>query len=202
MRQLEEAIKAQGIGIGSDIVKVDMFLNHRIDTALLFNMGQAVAKHFAIKQPDVVLTVESSGIALAVSTAFALGNIPVVFAKKAKAANQDTDMLTAPVYSFTHKKENIIRIAKHYLPKGSRVLIVDDFLANGQAVHGLTKLIEQADCTLCGVAVAIEKGFQPGGSQLRAQGIDVLSLAIVSGIKDGVIELAPQAEEASSIIEY
>lgn len=195
MRKLEEAIQKMGIGIGSDIVKVDMFLNHRIDVQLLSEMGQEIAEHFAPARPDIILTVEASGIALAVAASYALQKIPVVFAKKSKASNQDSHMLEAPVYSFTHQQQNIIRVNEKYLPEGSRVLIVDDFLANAQAVEGLISVIEQAGCTLCGVAVAVEKGFQPGGKMLRGKGIDVLSLAVVKNIRDGKIELETQPEQ-------
>lgn len=189
MRALREAILSQGIGIGNDIVKVDMFLNHRIDTALLDKMGEAVARHFSEKQPDIVLTVEASGIALAVAAGMRLNGIPVVFAKKAQAVNQSPDMLCAPVYSFTHKQQNMIRVDRRYLPSGSRVLIVDDFLANGEAVRGMMDIVEKAGCTLTGVAVAVEKGFQPGGQALRKEGVDLLSLAIVDSIQDGRITL-------------
>ena len=161
---------------------------------LLSEMGLEIAKHFAYCKPDIVLTVEASGIALAVAAAHALGNIPVVFAKKSKASNQDSDMLEASVYSFTHQKQNIIRVNRQYLPEGSRVLIVDDFLANAEAVQGLISVIDQADCALCGVAVAVEKGFQPGGKLLRSKGINVLSLAVVKSIQDGRIELETQPE--------
>lgn len=194
MRKLEDAIRQMGIGIGSDIVKVDMFLNHRIDVGLLREMGQEIARHFEKCKPDIILTVEASGIALAVAASYALSCIPVVFAKKAKASNQDESMLEASVYSFTHQKNNVIRVSADYLPQGARVLIVDDFLANAQAVMGLMSIIRQAKCYLCGVAVAVEKGFQPGGQLLREQGVDLLSLAVVSSIQDGKIELAQQPE--------
>lgn len=189
MKELADAIKTQGKGIGSDIVKVDMFLNHRIDTCLLFRMGEAIAEHFREKKPQIILTVESSGIALAIAAAHALDDIPVVFAKKARAANQSANMLEAQVYSFTHKKENIIRVDKAYLPRGARVLIIDDFLANGQAVQGMMSLVDQAECELTGVGIAVEKGFQTGGMQLRNEKVDLCCLAIVTGIEDGVITL-------------
>lgn len=189
MRALREAILSKGVGIGSDIVKVDMFLNHRIDTALLSAMGEEIAGHFACKNPDIVLTVEASGIALAVAVGMRLRGVPVVFAKKSQAANQSPDMLCAPVYSFTHRQQNMIRVDKRYLPKGKRVLIVDDFLANGEAVRGMMDIVRQAGCVLSGVAVAVEKGFQPGGQALRDEGVDLLSLAIVDSIRDGKITL-------------
>jgi xanthine phosphoribosyltransferase len=185
MQQLREAIVQQGFGIGKDIVKVDMFLNHRIDTSLLFQMGLVLAEHFAKEKPELVLTLESSGIALAVASAHALGDIPVVFAKKCGACTQSPDMIMSRVYSFTHKCENTIRVDRAYLPSGSKVLIIDDFLADGQAVTGMMDLLEQAECQLCGVGIAVEKGFQRGGRMLREKGINLLSLAVVKSIENG-----------------
>ncbi len=190
MRELREAIEKMGIGVGCDIVKVDTFLNHRIDTKLLFQMGEEFARHFSPDKPDIILTVESSGIALAVAAAHALGDLPVVFAKKSPALNQGADMVLAPVYSFTHKTQGLIRTDKSFLPDGARVLIIDDFLADGQAARGLIGLIAQTKATLCGVGIAIEKGFQRGGQQLREMGVNLLSLAVVDGIEDGKIVLS------------
>ena len=191
MEALRRMILEKGKGIGNDIVKVDMFLNHRIDTALLFQMGEAWADEFRNEKPETVLTVEASGIAMAVAAAHALGDIPVVFAKKSATVVQNDDIVQAPVYSFTHKTQNMIRIEKRYLPEGTRVLIIDDFLADGQAVHGLMSLCEQQKATVVGVGIAVEKGFQPGGNQLREAGVHLKSLAIVDGIENGVIRLRP-----------
>ena len=191
MEALRQMILSQGKGIGSDIVKVDMFLNHRIDTKLLFDMGEAWAKEFRDEKPDLVLTVEASGIAMAVAAAHALGDLPVIFAKKSSTVVLNNETVQAPVYSFTHKTQNTIRIERRYLPAGSRVLIIDDFLADGQAVHGLMSLCEQQNATVVGVGIAVEKGFQPGGNQLREAGVHLKSLAIVDGIENGVIKLRP-----------
>ena len=128
MKELVAAVREYGIGIGSDIVKVDMFLNHRMDTELYVKIGQAFADEFLQYKPDLVLTVEASGIAGALTTAIACGNIPVVFAKKSRTRNVTGDVYESRVFSFTHGVENHIRVAKQYIPKGSRVLIVDDFL--------------------------------------------------------------------------
>ena len=190
MQELKEAITRFGQGIGQDVVKVDMFLNHRIETGLLFRMGEELAKRFEKDKPDLVLTVEASGIALALTTARALGDIPVVFAKKSATVVQSPGVAQAKVYSFTHKRENVIRADKKYLPQGSRVLIVDDFLADGQACQGMMALCAQTGCPVVGIGVGIEKGFMPGGKNLRAMGIKLSSLAIVSGIQDGKILLA------------
>ena len=194
MEQLREAIERQGVGIGTDIVKVDMFLNHRIDTGLLFAMGEAWADAFRADKPDLVLTVEASGIAMAVAAAHALGDIPVVFAKKSATVVQNDDMVQAPVYSFTHKTQNMIRINRQYLPEGSRVLIIDDFLADGEAVRGMMSLCQQQRAEVIGVGIAVEKGFQPGGKQLREAGIRLKSLAIVDAIEDGKIILRPEEQ--------
>ena len=191
MEALRQMILDLGKGIGSDIVKVDMFLNHRIDTALLFQMGEAWAEEFREEKPELVLTVEASGIAMAVAAAHALGDIPVVFAKKSATVVQNDDIVQAPVYSFTHKTENMIRIEKRYLPAGTRVLIIDDFLADGQAVRGLMNLCWQQEAKVVGVGIAVEKGFQPGGKQLRESGVHLKSLAVVEGIEDGNIVLRP-----------
>ena len=192
MEQLREAIERQGVGLGTDIVKVDMFLNHRIDTGLLFAMGEAWAEAFRDDRPDLVLTVEASGIAMAVAAAHALGDIPVVFAKKGATVVQSDDVVQAPVYSFTHKTQNMIRIDKRYLPENSRVLIIDDFLADGEAVRGLMSLCEQRKAKPIGVGIAVEKGFQPGGKKLREAGVKLVSLAIVDAIQDGKIVLRDQ----------
>ena len=191
MEALKQMILEQGKGIGSDIVKVDMFLNHRIDTKLLFAMGEVWAEEFRDEKPDLVLTVEASGIAMAVAAAHALGDLPVVFAKKSNTAVLGSETVQAGVYSFTHKTQNTIRIERRYLPEGSRVLIIDDFLADGQAVRGMMSLCEQQKSEVIGVGIAVEKGFQPGGKQLRDAGIHVKSLAIVDRIENGQIVLLP-----------
>ena len=193
MELLKQAIREQGVGIGQDVVKVDMFLNHRIDTRLLFSMGEAWADAFREDRPELVLTVEASGIAMAVAAAHALGDLPVVFAKKSQAVSNIGDMVQAPVYSFTHKTRNMIRIDKKYLPEGSRVLIIDDFLADGEATRGMMKLCEHQNAQVVGVGIAIEKGFQPGGQKLREAGVKLVSLAIVDEIRDGTIILREDA---------
>ncbi|MBR4538404.1 MAG: xanthine phosphoribosyltransferase [Clostridia bacterium] len=190
MQELKEAIARYGQGIGQNIVKVDMFLNHRIETALLFRMGEELASRFRDAEPDLILTVEASGIALALATARAMDNLPVVFAKKGATVVQSPDVAEAKVYSFTHKRENVIRVDKKFLPQGSRVLIIDDFLADGQACQGMMALCAQTDCPVVGIGIGIEKGFMQGGRNLRAMGIRLSSLAVVTGIEDGKILLA------------
>jgi len=194
MEALRKMILEKGFGIGHDIVKVDMFLNHTIDTKLLFKMGEAWAEEFRDAKPELVLTVEASGIAMAVAAAHALGDLPVVFAKKSNTTVLSSETVQAGVYSFTHKTQNTIRIDRKYLPEGTRVLIIDDFLADGQAVHGLLSLCEQQKAEVVGVGIAVEKGFQEGGKKLREAGIHLKSLAIVDGIEDGKIILRPDGD--------
>lgn len=190
MEALKAAIAAKGQAIGSGIIKVDSFLNHRLDTPLIFRMGEELAQHFAPSAPDLVLTVEASGIALALATAHALQGVPVVFAKKAQALNQNPDMAQEEAFSFTHKQSYVMRADLRFIPKGSRVLIVDDFLADGAAVRGMMSLVRQAGATLVGVGIGIEKGFQQGGRLLRDQGISLKSLAVITSIEDGHILFA------------
>ena len=185
MKELVEAIRTQGVGIGDDVVKVDMFLNHRMDTNLVVKMGEAFAEAFGDEKPDLVLTVEASGIAFALTTAIALGSIPVVFAKKSRTRNVTGDVYQSRVFSFTHGVENHVRVSKNYLPQGSRVLIVDDFLANGAAATGLCEIVEQAGCEVVGIGVCVEKKFQPGRAKLEGMGHKVVSLATVVGIDGG-----------------
>ena len=185
MKELVEAIRARGIGVGTEIVKVDMFLNHRLDTDLFVKMGQAFADAFLPDKPDLVLTVEASGIAVALTTAMACGNLPVVFAKKSRTRNVTGDVYQSRVFSFTHDVENHIRVSREYLPAGSRVLIIDDFLANGGAAAGLCDIVSQAGATVVGIGVCVEKSFQPGHQKLANDGYKVVALAKVTGIEDG-----------------
>lgn len=189
MKELVDAIRELGVGVGTDVVKVDMFLNHRLDTGLLVKMGKAFADVFACDQPDIVLTVEASGIAVALTTAMACGNIPVVFAKKSPTSNVTGNVYESRVYSFTHGVENHIRVAKEYLPAGSKVLIIDDFLANGEAAEGLCSLVKQAGAEVIGIGICVEKSFQPGRQRLTDQGYKVVSLARVTGIVQGKLQV-------------
>lgn len=189
LASLKEAIQTQGHGVGKDVVRVDSFLNHRIDVALATEMGRELAKAFADDRVDVVFTAEASGIAVAMTTAQALGNVPVIYAKKGDPLNVGPNVYTANVYSFTHQVMNTIRVERDYLKEGMRVLIVDDFLANGEAVDGMCNIVMQARCELVGVGVCVEKGFQQGGVKLRASGVKYVPLAVVDAIEDGKIIL-------------
>ncbi len=185
MESLKRKIETEGIGVGTEVVKVDMFLNHKIDVGLAVEMGQAFFEAFKDDQVDCILTVEASGIITALTAAMAFGNIPIIFAKKGERRNIGNDVYTAEVYSFTHQKSNIIRVSRDYLKAGMRVLIIDDFLANGAAINGLMSIVEEAGATLVGAGVCIEKGWQPGGQQLRDKGVKLVSLAVVDHIEDG-----------------
>ncbi len=187
MESLKRKIETEGVGIGTEVVKVDMFLNHKIDVQLAVEMGQAFYEAFKDDQVDCILTVEASGIITGMTTAMAFGNIPVIFAKKGERRNIGNDVYTAEVYSFTHQKSNIIRVSRDYLKPGMRVLIIDDFLANGAAIKGLISIVNEAGATLVGAGVCIEKGWQPGGDHLRGRGIKLVSLAICDRIEDGKI---------------
>ncbi len=185
MESLKRKIETEGVGVGTEIVKVDMFLNHQIDVELSVEMGQAFYEAFKDDGVDVILTVEASGIITGLTAAMAFGNIPVIFAKKGERRNIGNDVYTAEVYSFTHQKSNVIRVSRDYLRAGMRVLIIDDFLANGAAINGLMAIVEEAGATLVGAGVCIEKGWQPGGQQLRDKGVKLVSLAIVDRIENG-----------------
>lgn len=194
MKELREAILEQGVGLGKDVVKVDMFLNHRLDTALITKMGQAFYEAFKSEPVDLILTIEASGIAAAITTAQAFGNVPVVFAKKGKPNTMSEDCYQSEVFSFTHGIANPIRVNKQYLPSGSNVLIIDDFLANGEACQGLIDIVKQSASRVRGIGICVEKGFQLGGNRLRGKGYKVVSLATVKAIEDGKIILEPDVD--------
>ncbi len=178
MKLLQERIVKDGQIEAGNILKVDSFLNHQIDVSLLEEIGKEFHRQFAGQTVNKILTIEASGIAIACIAARYF-QVPVVFAKKTRSLNIAGDVYTAKVESFTHKNTNDIIVSKKFLSSGDRVLIVDDFLANGKAILGLAKLVEQAGATLVGAGVVIEKGFQDGGKRIREAGIDLHSLAIV-----------------------
>ena len=178
MKLLQERIVKDGQIEAGNILKVDSFLNHQIDVSLLEEIGKEFHRQFAGQTVNKILTIETSGIAIACIAARYF-QVPVVFAKKTRSLNIAGDVYTAKVESFTHKNTNDIIVSKKFLSPGDRILIVDDFLANGKAILGLAKLVEQAGATLVGAGVVIEKGFQDGGKRIREAGIDLRSLAIV-----------------------
>ncbi len=178
MQLLQDRIRAEGRVLPGNIIKVDGFLNHRVDCALMREMARDFAAHFDLEGITAVLTVEASGIALAAITAEELG-VPLLFAKKAKSDNIEGGLYRSDIFSYTYKKKVTLIVAKDWLGANDKVLIVDDFLANGEALRGLVEIVEQSGASLIGIGVAVEKGFQPGGAKLRERGVDLYSLAII-----------------------
>ena len=178
MKLLQDRIVADGKIEAGNILKVDSFLNHQIDVSLLEEIGQEFKRQFGDREVNKILTIEASGIAIACIAARYF-NVPVVFAKKSRSLNIAGDVYTAKVESFTHKNTNDIIVSKKFLSPEDRILIVDDFLANGKAILGLCQLVEQAGASLGGAGVVLEKGFQDGGKRIREAGIDLRSLAIL-----------------------
>ncbi len=181
MNFLEERIMKDGVVKEGNVLKVDSFLNHRMDVELFDKMGEEYKKRFAGKNITMILTIEASGIGIAAVTALHFG-VPVVFAKKTQSINLDGEMYTAEVESFTHKNVNTIIVSKKFITPEDHVLIIDDFLANGCALQGLIQIVKQAGATVEGIGIAIEKGFQPGGRTIRNLGYQLESLAIVDAM--------------------
>ena len=188
MELLKERIRKDGKVKDGNVLKVDSFLNHQIDVKLLEEIGKEFKRLFGNEEVTKVLTIEASGIGIAVETARAFG-VPVVFAKKSKTKNIAGEVYTSKVRSYTHGREYDIIVSKDFLGPEDRVLIVDDFLANGAALEGLIQLIKDAGATLCGCGIVIEKGFQPGGEELRKRGINIQSLAIVDSMDPATGEI-------------
>ena len=178
MKLLEERIIEQGQVRPGNVLKVDCFLNHQLDVNLLDKIGEEFYRIFKDEGINKILTIEASGIAIACMTARHF-DVPVVFAKKAKSKNIDGDVFTSTVHSYTYGRDYDITLSKKFLSPSDKVLILDDFLANGCAVKGLMDLVSQAGGIVEGVGICIEKGFQGGGDALRAKGVDVRSLAII-----------------------
>lgn len=186
MKELEEKIRQFGTVLPGNVLKVDAFLNHQVDPVLMQHIGQEFAVRFKDAKITKVWTVESSGIAPAVMTGLALG-VPVIFARKHKSLTLNSGMYTADVYSYTKKTTNRISISKRYVDKTDRVLLIDDFLANGQAVEGMLQIADQAGVEVVGAGIVIEKSFQSGPAELAAKGVRVESLAKVSSLADGQV---------------
>lgn len=181
MDLLHEKIKKDGKVFAGNILKVDSFLNHQIDVDFMDQLGKEIARHFLSSQVTKVLTIEASGIAIAYPVAREL-QCPLVFAKKSQTKNLGSHVYSAPVESFTHSCTYDIKVSREYLSSDDIVLIVDDFLANGNAVRGLIEIVEQAHATLAGVGIAIEKGFQNGGDELREKGVRLESMAVIESM--------------------
>ncbi len=186
MTILEEKILKEGKILDGDVLKVDGFLNHRVDVAFSTLLGKEIYNHFKDCEINKILTVEASGIGLACLTA-QFFNCPVLVAKKHKSSNISDSVYYAKVYSFTHQRENTILVSKEYLDSNDKVLIIDDFLANGNACVGLVDIVKQAGATVKGISCAVEKTYQGGYQKLTDMGIDVYSLARIKEMKDGKI---------------
>ncbi|KXT76508.1 Xanthine phosphoribosyltransferase [Streptococcus sp. DD12] len=189
MKLLEERIRQDGQVLGTDILKVDSFLTHQVDYALMQAIGQVFAKAYAQAGITKVVTIEASGIAPALYTAQAL-DVPMIFAKKAKNVTMNEGILTTEVYSFTKKVTSTVSIASKFLSQEDRVLIIDDFLANGQAAKGLLDIIGQAGASVAGIGIVIEKAFQPGRQLLEEAGVPVTSLARIQAFQEGQVIFA------------
>ena len=187
MKALEQRILTDGRVLPGGILKVDGFLNHRIDPQLSYEMAQELLRLYEGESINKILTIEASGIALGIMTAFVF-NSPLVFAKKSKSKNISDNVWSVEIESFTHGNRNTVVVSKEYLGPEDRVLVVDDFLATGAALIGLKALVEQAGGTVVGAGIAIEKEFQGGGNALRAQGMRVESLAKIARMTDDSIE--------------
>lgn len=181
MNFLEERIAKDGIVKPGNVLKVDSFLNHQMDISLMDQIGREFKRRFGDKPITKVLTIETSGIAIAYPVAREFG-VPMVFAKKANSVNLDGDMYVAEVASFTRKSVNKVIVSKKFLTSDDHVLIIDDFLANGCALQGLISIVEDAEATVEGCGIAIEKGFQDGGDRIRNLGYRVESIAIVDAM--------------------
>ena len=184
MELLQRRILSDGKVLPGGILKVDGFLNHQIDPALLYEMALELKRLYAGEEVTKVLTIEASGIAIAAMTGYVFG-CPLVFAKKSKSKNISNDLYSVEVESFTHGNTNTVVVSKEYLKKEDRVLIIDDFLATGAALVGLKKLVELSGATLVGAGIAIEKVFQGGGDLLRSQGLRIESLARIASMENG-----------------
>jgi xanthine phosphoribosyltransferase len=187
MKLLEDRIRRDGVVVDNEILKVDRFLNHQMDIGLFVEMGKEWARLFGRENVTKILTIEASGIGIACVTAEQF-NCPVIFAKKSKTRNIAGEVYSTNVKSFTHGNTSTVIVSKQFLRPEDKVLLIDDFLANGAALEGLVDLVEQSGATLVGAGIAVEKAFQPGGDRIRRRGVRVESLARVKSMDGGWIE--------------
>jgi xanthine phosphoribosyltransferase len=192
LKALQEKIRKDGIVLSDQVLKVDAFLNHQVDPVLMKQIGETFAGLFKQDGVTKILTLESSGISPALMAALEL-NVPMIFARKRKPFTQDADVYEASVHSFTKQTTHTISVSRAFLNQGDRVLVIDDFLANGQAAEGLIDIIDQAGAELCGIGIVIEKAFQPGGKRLRGRGIRVESLASIRSLENGTVSFQEEA---------
>lgn len=188
MELLEQRIRRDGVVKSEGVLKVDSFLNHQMDINLFNEMGKEWKRLFADAPINKILTIEASGIGIAAVAAQHFG-VPVVFAKKSQSINLDGDMYSTKIQSFTHQRIYDVIVSKKFLNADDHVLLIDDFLANGCALNGLIELVEEAGATVEGIGIAVEKGFQPGGDDLRARGYHLESLAIVQAMDPETAEI-------------
>lgn len=186
MQELKDRIVREGKVLPGNIIKVDGFLNHRVDTGLMVRIADEFGRYFNMDEVSVILTVEASGIALAAICAQRFGK-PMIFAKKAKSDNIEGGLYQSDIFSYTYKKKVTLLVSTEWLHKEDRVLIIDDFMANGEAMRGLCEIVDAAGAQLIGVGCAVEKGFQGGGDRLRAAGVNLKSLAIIESAEPGHI---------------
>ena len=186
MNKLKQRIRTEGRVLPGNIVKVDGFLNHRVDVAFMEELADEFARIFPVKDVTLVLTAEASGIALATICAQKYG-VPLLFAKKAKSDNIEGGLYQSDIFSYTYKKKVTLLVAKDWIHSNDRVLIIDDFMARGEAMRGLCEIVEHAGARLVGIGVAVEKGFQGGGDALRAAGYPLHSLAVIDKAEPGNI---------------
>ncbi|QYR21432.1 xanthine phosphoribosyltransferase [Paenibacillus sp. sptzw28] len=184
MKLLEHKIISEGLVLSDQVLKVDSFLNHMVDPELMLAVGQAFAERFAGSRVDKVLTLESSGIAPAIMTALTL-KVPLLFARKHKSLTLKDDIYVETVYSFTKQQHNEVTISRKFLSPGENVLIIDDFLAHGEAAFGMARIVESAGASIAGIGIVIEKSFQSGAGRLREAGYRVESLARIASLTDG-----------------
>ena len=191
MNAMEEKIRKDGKVFPGHILKVGSFLNHQLDADFLMEVGREIADLYKDERIDKIVTIETSGVAVGFAVAAVL-HLPVVYAKKHRSSNLSPDLYSAIVHSYTHNTDYTVYISKEYLHEGERILIVDDFLAVGNALNGLMDIVGQAKAQTVGIATAIEKGFQGGGDALRAKGIRVESMAIIDEMSDTDLVFRPQ----------
>ena len=194
MKLLEDRIRAEGRILSGNVLKVSSFLNHQIDPDLMMELGAELARRYADAGVTKILTIESSGIALALAIGAAL-HVPVLFAKKHRTSNVSGDLYQTVVHSYTHGTDYTVVVEREYLSAADKVLLADDFLANGKAFEGLLDLLAQAGAETVGAAVAIEKGFQEGGAALRESGLRVESLAVIAQMDSSGIEFRADPSE-------
>ena len=184
MQELKDRIISEGRVLPGNIIKVDGFLNHRIDTRLMRNIADEFGKHFNMDEVTMILTAEASGIALATMVAQRFDK-PLLYAKKAKSDNIEGGLYQSDIHSYTYKKKVTLLVSKEWFSSEEKVLIIDDFMANGEAMRGLCDIVTAAGATLVGIGCAVEKGFQGGGDRLRAAGYNLKSLAIIDSAEPG-----------------